>query len=272
MNQIFARHCRHKGTTAVLAMVFLMLFSTLTVAMYSLAVTNTQSAVNLTDVDRARAQAESGLRWIEYRLKQMPRPKTTIGNITSSVAFNLWPEIQDAIESDFGNLLNESERPVTLTETSLVSSQIATDDGPGHFVITVQQHPLYVGDPLDSRYLRVTSTGTYKEASRSLHMDFKIDKKVKFAVVGKTRIQLGTIDWQVNGAVELSQRLAESPQVQSCAARKWFEYAQGRAIDPADECRVRTLQGALQAAGGDIRELLVALVKTPEFIYRPVIQ
>src|SRR5205823_8676953 len=59
------------------------------------------------------------------------------------------------------------------------------------FVVTMQQHPLYAGDPLDARTIHVASTGTYRKATRTLSMDFLIDKKIKFAVVGKVEIQLG---------------------------------------------------------------------------------
>ena len=61
----------------------------------------------------------------------------------------------------------------------------------GRFVVTYQMHPLNVSDPLDQRYIRVTSTGTYGNSTRALWMDFKVDKKVKFAIVGKVPIQLG---------------------------------------------------------------------------------
>jgi hypothetical protein len=81
--------------------------------------------------------------------------------------------------------------------------------------------------------------------------------------------QLGDIDWQLAGGIDLSTKLADSPEVQSCVASRWFEYAIGRELTTADQCRMGKLNLALAAAGGDIRELLVALVKSPEFIYRP---
>ena len=71
------------------AMLFLMLLSTLAVAMYELSTLNTQSSYNLSDLQRARATAESGMRWFSYRLQHMQRPKTKVGNITSAVAANL---------------------------------------------------------------------------------------------------------------------------------------------------------------------------------------
>ena len=67
---------RRKGAAAVMAMVFLTLFGTLSVAMISLSTLNAQSAGNLADVERARSIAEAGLRWQAFRFKAMPRPRT----------------------------------------------------------------------------------------------------------------------------------------------------------------------------------------------------
>jgi Tfp pilus assembly protein PilX len=99
-----------RGAAAVLAMLFLVLFTTLSLAMLSLAVTNTHSASNLSDVARAQDAAEGGLRFMQYRFVKMDRPKTTIGNITAAVAVTLWPDLQDAIREDFLNQLNPSEQ------------------------------------------------------------------------------------------------------------------------------------------------------------------
>lgn len=79
---------------------------------------------------------------------------------------------------------------------------------------------------------------------------------------------MGNIDWQLNGAIDLSAKLADSPVAQSCVANNWFEYALGRDLETADQCRMAKLSVALADARGDIREMLVALVKTPEFVYR----
>ena len=47
------------GLVAMVAMLFLVLLSTLAVAMYELSTLNTQSSYNLSDLQRARATAES---------------------------------------------------------------------------------------------------------------------------------------------------------------------------------------------------------------------
>jgi hypothetical protein len=86
------------------------------------------------------------------------------------------------------------------------------------------------------------------------------------------QFSLGDIDWQLQGSIDLSEKLAESAEVERCVAGFWFEYALGRAQESSDACRVEALGDALAAAHGDVRELLVAVVKEPDFAVRPVVQ
>ena len=181
-----------RGSTAVLAMLFLVLFSTLAFAMFSMSTLNSESASNLSEVTRARGASESGLRWISYRFFKMARPKTTSGTITATVANSLWPSITAAIQADFANLTTTTERQLIVSGTTITTKNtIKADSDNTTFKLAIQQHPLAAGDSMDQRYFRVTSTGYYGQASRSSYMDFLIDKKIKFAVVGKVEIQLG---------------------------------------------------------------------------------
>ena len=118
-----------RGATAVLAMLFLVILGSLSVAMYAMATTNVQAARNFSDGDRARATAESGLRWTAWRFNRMQRPKTRIGNITAEVAEGLWPTLRTSIANDYATLTNAAERKVTWdpnTET-LSSAPIAAN-------------------------------------------------------------------------------------------------------------------------------------------------
>src|SRR3954470_8829119 len=198
-----------RGATAVLAMLFLVIFVTLSLAMLSLATGNTQSASNLSDVARAQDAAETGLRWMEYRFQKMDRPQRTEGNITPAVARLVWTNnaggLQKAIADDFGattvgspshtnvnRMTNPAERPWTIVNgVDMTSSWIVPDETGTKFQLHIAQHPTYVGDPLDARYLHVSSTGQYRNTMRTVSLDFKLDKKIKFAVVGKVPIQLG---------------------------------------------------------------------------------
>ena len=100
------RNHRRRGMTAVLAMLFMVLAATLAVGMFAMATMNTQSGRSLSDADRARGLAESGLRWISWRFIMMNRPKTTIGAITPAVADSLWPAIRTSINNDLANMVN----------------------------------------------------------------------------------------------------------------------------------------------------------------------
>lgn len=179
-----ARTIRRRGATAVLAMLFLMIVTSLTVGMFTMSQTNVQSTANLADVTRARAAAESGMQWMQWRFVNMTRPKTTAGVISTDVASTLWPSIRTAIANDLNTLDNPAERASTTSTTSVTSSSISVGGGQT-FVIDIRQ------DPTDSRILNVTSTGKFGSAERSVTMAFKIDKKIRFAVVGKVPIQLG---------------------------------------------------------------------------------
>jgi Protein of unknown function (DUF1592)/Protein of unknown function (DUF1588)/Protein of unknown function (DUF1595)/Protein of unknown function (DUF1585)/Protein of unknown function (DUF1587) len=81
---------------------------------------------------------------------------------------------------------------------------------------------------------------------------------------------LGDIDGAgpFNGGIELSQKLADSAQVRLCMTGQWYEYALGRDRDASDDCKIDALDKALAAAGGNIREMLVALTKTDDFMFR----
>ena len=178
---------RRKGAAAVMAMVFLTLFGTLSVAMISLSTLNAQSAGNLADVERARSIAEAGLRWQAFRFKAMPRPRTLAGTIDQTVAASLWPSIKTSIRNDYATMTLAAERTApTDLGTSVVGPEIAINPTRTEkFQITVAQ------DPTDARNLIVTSVGTYGRAVRRVQMTFNIDKRVKFAIVGKVPIQIG---------------------------------------------------------------------------------
>jgi len=82
--------------------------------------------------------------------------------------------------------------------------------------------------------------------------------------------QLSDIDvaGPFTGGIELSQRLADSADVRRCMTGQWYEYALGRDRDPSDACKIDALDKSLAAAGGNIREMLVALTKTDDFMFR----
>jgi Protein of unknown function (DUF1592)/Protein of unknown function (DUF1588)/Protein of unknown function (DUF1585) len=73
------------------------------------------------------------------------------------------------------------------------------------------------------------------------------------------------LDGPVDGAIELSKRLAKSPSVAQCATKKWFEVALRRSPVDLDACSVQHVQ-AKTAETQSIRELLLAMVETDSFL------
>ncbi len=79
-------------------------------------------------------------------------------------------------------------------------------------------------------------------------------------------------DAEYDGPVELQGLLGESEVVRDCVTKQWFTYMNGRPMEPADTCQVEALQAELADNGGDLKELLVSIVKRPEFRLRSKVQ
>jgi hypothetical protein len=74
------------------------------------------------------------------------------------------------------------------------------------------------------------------------------------------------VDGPFMGAVELAQRLAQSPRVSACAVRQLFRFGFGRFETPADGPTLDQLAGAFQTSRQKIVELLVSLTQVPAFL------
>jgi hypothetical protein len=76
------------------------------------------------------------------------------------------------------------------------------------------------------------------------------------------------VDGPFTGAPALARKLGASQMVRDCLALQWFRYGYGRDATPRDACTVGTLDRAFAASGGNLRELLLALVQTDAFLFR----
>lgn len=66
----------------------------------------------------------------------------------------------------------------------------------------------------------------------------------------------------------LVEALAASDEAQQCYALNWYRVAMGRPEFAEDTCSVASVQQASETTGGDIREMLLALVQTDAFLFR----
>lgn len=78
------------------------------------------------------------------------------------------------------------------------------------------------------------------------------------------------ITGEVDGALELSERLVESAQVKQCVVSRWFRYSRGRGVEAADACALEPLNQRFEETSGNFIELMVAIATSPEFRSRTV--
>ena len=73
----------------------------------------------------------------------------------------------------------------------------------------------------------------------------------------------------VADGVALAEALSREREVHHCLATQWYRFALGRREERADACQIEDLTDRLEATGGDLRELVVALVTSNAFRFRP---
>ncbi len=108
-------------------------------------------------------------------------------------------------------------------------------------------------NPIGFAFEHYSSTGAF----RDLDNGFPVD--ASGALLGTDN------DGEVDDAVELSERLAESEDVLDCAAQTWVAYSLGRRVEDEDVCYIRHVRESFRASGGNVRELMLDIVRSPEF-------
>ena len=192
---------RRRGVTALLAMLFLMLITVLSLAMFHVAGNNVQTSANYSDLARAQIAAESGLRWTAYRFSTMGRPRELAGTVTPTIAASIWGKtdgLRDRLAVNLAQVRDENNRPIGVAagnDTVAVTTLVPTDVPGARFSVIIRQltNSDFIGPTqrADQRFVRVISTGRYRNAVRSVSMDFQIEKRARFAVVGKVPLQIG---------------------------------------------------------------------------------
>ncbi len=220
---------RERGAAAVLAMMFLVIFSSLAAAMAIVSQGNLTTADSSLKINRSLAAAETGMRFMIYRMNQVTQGdpdaaitldgvKTRDGEIDTAAADTLWVEtrdlLRDLLSSDFQ--YQQGDAPY-VDGTALVVPAISVGPGQPTFSATFTPHPLpdenyddmvYArppysdmdppvsnAAPLDQRWVRVKVTAgdgpAGSQVFRSVTLDFQIEKKLRFALLSKSRIMIG---------------------------------------------------------------------------------
>jgi hypothetical protein len=109
-------------------------------------------------------------------------------------------------------------------------------------------------DPIGFGLEKYGPTGAYRGIENGLKVDARGE-----VIAG------GDLDGTFDGALELSERLAQSRDVKRCLALQWFRFAFGRGETSADACSVENAQTAFEKSGWNTRELLIAITQTDAF-------
>lgn len=139
-----------------------------------------------------------------------------------------------------------------------VTGKTARDRYTAHSKQTLCQGCHRLIDPVGFALENYDAVGQYRTTENSVTIDAS----------GKIP---GATD-NVNGAVQLAQQLADSPQVQQCFAQHWVEYGFGRTLrgsSPEDACLQEKVNSAFSASGFNVKQLLLDLTQTTAFQYLP---
>jgi len=79
------------------------------------------------------------------------------------------------------------------------------------------------------------------------------------------------LDGPISGASELAARMAASPVVRDCVATQWYRYAMGRIEEQSDACSLADAKARFASSQGNFRELLLGIVMSEAFRYRPAL-
>lgn len=218
------KHSQHeRGIVAVIAMMFLVVFSSLAAAMAIVSQGNLQTAASYQRVNRALAAAETGMNFTIYRLNQIANNINIVqGEIDETLANTIWPQVRDQLITEF-NSESHSLGNAQFNDDTLIMGDIpiGTAGNAPRFQVTLIRHtivgenydaqrykvhpyneiddnkftsnsqPVSSTNPIDGRWIRVKVTGKDQGYERTIQMDFRLDKKIRFALLSRSRIMIG---------------------------------------------------------------------------------
>ncbi|QQE13000.1 hypothetical protein JD969_05950 [Planctomycetota bacterium] len=212
-------HCQ-RGAAVVLAMMFLVIFGSLTAAMAILSQGNLSTADSHLKISRALAAAETGMNYMLYRLDHAAKiVQTRDGIIDDSNASDLWIAVRDELVNSIVHDYQYQSKSWGFGQSnSVFFGEIATAPGAPTFQTSFAQHPLANEDynsnyyqrppfstmatpvskanPLDNTWIRLTVKAHDgpegpTRVTRSVKIDLKMDKKIRYAILSRSRIMVG---------------------------------------------------------------------------------
>jgi hypothetical protein len=215
---------RRRGVASVLAMMFMVLFGSLAAAMAVVAQGNLRTADSGLKMSRAMSAAETGLIFASRRLSsEGGRFVVEKGVIDADFAEDIWmgtvdigtdgdvivlPPVGYSVDPPQGNGIGivEAVRDVHLVDAHSVVIEPGDSALPeiDYDYGTLRVRPITLTGDTDGPYfrlkyelvqdepaIRVTSTGVDGDISRTLQMDFELNKRIEFAILSPNRVMIG---------------------------------------------------------------------------------
>lgn len=262
--------------SSVLAMMFLVIFGSLAAAMAVVAQGNLRTADSAMKVSRAMSAAETGLVFAQRRLgTESRRFVVEKGVIDLNYGMDLWLGTLDQAADGAVVVLpptgfSEAVDPVGVAEAIFNAHVVDTHSfvaEPGDEVLpevdadgVLRVPPIAVMsdgngapntdgpyfrlkyEPADlgnNAYIKVTSQGVDGDITRTLQMDFLIDKRIEFAVISPNRIMIGKnvrVEGPLGSRYGLEDGELEPANGDPLVMRSDFYY-----LDPALDAKLDTL-------------------------------
>lgn len=212
---------RRRGVSSVLAMMFVVIFGSLTAVMAIVAQGNLRTAHSGLQLSRAMSAAETGLVFAIRRLEdQGARFVVEKGVIEDGFAHALWLGTYDTSADGAVTILPPTTFTETIAATSIATAVFNAHVADSHSFApeagddtlpqldtingTLRVQPIRLEQDNDQLYfrlryelvqevpaVRVISEGVDGQITRTLQLDFQITKKIKFAVLSPNRIMIG---------------------------------------------------------------------------------
>jgi len=185
------RTAKRRGTTLLMTLMYLTLFGSLTTSMVIFSTASLQLSNGEDKAMRSLAAAESGMAFLQMQLRLMPKPVTSYGTISNTLAQSLWSQ-NGGIAANLAAQLNGSSNlqgktcTVSGSTITVPAIQVASTS-----VETAMFDLKVVQDSVSPTTLHLTSVGNCAGILKGITCDVLIAKQIKYAVYSNVAIQLG---------------------------------------------------------------------------------
>jgi hypothetical protein len=166
------RNTSRRGVVAVIAMVYLVLFSVLAMGAYSAITSSIQVSYNQRDVNAARAAAESGMEFIRYQLYQLNIPHNTApSQMFATVYAKLGLALNGTVNMNGDTVGLDGTGTVISIPSQGAAKAIAADGTGSKFFLTITQN---------AQQLIVKVTGIGRNSvvvARAVQMNYAVAQK-----------------------------------------------------------------------------------------------